>query len=284
MDLHHPVFASVLLPLGLALLLTGVLRWTLGAHWGRRLAAAAIGVALLVAHAFAFGAPVWPALSGMEKLPLLFVLLLAGGLAVEASRPGRITMAVATGAAVVAIVLWLAWPQLGDGRTEMLLLLAAAALLALASLAGLAAAPPDAANRLAMIVPAALGLAGASFNAGSLTLMQVALALAAAVGGFALWNWPVPRVPFNGIGVAVGALGCFAVALLLLLLTGIRPWALLPLPLIFTSDALSRRLPVPNRLARPVAEPLYVLTLGLIPAVLTILLAQAPPPGDLYYR
>ena len=198
--------------------LTGVLRWMLGAHWGKRLAATAVGVALLVAHALTFGAPVWPALSGVEKLPLLFVLLLAGGLAIEIWRPGRNAVAAVTVAAVVAIVLWLAWPQLGDGGMEMLWLLGPAAVLA-----------------LAMIVLAALGLAGASFNAGSLTLLQAALALAAAVGGFALWNWPVPRLPFNVVGVAVGALGCFAVALLLLLLTEIRPWALLPLPLIFLS-------------------------------------------------
>jgi hypothetical protein len=278
------LYASVLLPLGLALSLTGVLRWMLGAHWGKRLAATAVGVALLVAHALTFGAPVWPALSGVEKLPLLFVLLLAGGLAIEIWRPGRNAVAAVTVAAVVAIVLWLAWPQLGDGGMEMLWLLGPAAVLALASLAGLAAAKPGAANRPAMIVLAALGLAGASFNAGSLTLLQAALALAAAVGGFALWNWPVPRLPFNVVGVAVGALGCFAVALLLLLLTEIRPWALLPLPLIFLSDALSRRLPAPERLGRPAVEPVYVVAIGVIPAVLAILLAQAPPQGDLYYR
>jgi hypothetical protein len=134
-------------------------------------------------------------------------------------------------------------------------------------------------------VLAALGLAGAAFNAGSLALFQVALALAAAVGGFALWNWPTPRSPLGASGVVVGGLGCFAVALLLLLLTQIRPWALLPLPLVFLSAVLSRRLPVPGGLARSTLEPVYVVAIGLVPTVLAILLAQAPPPADdLYYR
>ena len=284
-DFNHPLIESVLLPLALALALTPSLLLVLGARWGNRLAAASIGLALLVALMLTFGVPTWPARSGMQKLPLIFVLLLAGGMVVDIIKPGRIAVMLTTIAAIVVIALWLGWPQLTSGDTGMLLPLTSASLLALISLYGLAAAQPDGANRSAMIVLAALGLAGASFNASSLALFEVALALAAAVGGFALWNWPQPRLPFVATGISVGGLGCFAVALLLLLLTQIRPWMLLPLPLIFAADAVARRLPVPARFRRTTIEPLYIAAIGLIPAVMVVLLAQIPTSSDdLYYH
>lgn len=285
MDLNHPLIESVVLPLALVLLFTAALRHGLGPHRGRTLAAAAVGATVLIAWSLIFGAPTWPARSGIEKLPFIFALALAGGIAADMARPGRLVTAAAIVAAVVIIALWLGWPQLSGGDPEPLWRLAMAAVLAFGALAGLAATPPEGANRAAMLVAAALGLAGAAFNAGSLALFQVALALAAAVGGFGLWNWPTPRLPFGASGVAVAGLGCFALALLLLLLTQIRPWALLPLPLVFLSAALSRRLPVPGRLERTLVEPLYVVAIGLVPALLAILLAQAPPPtDDIYYR
>ena len=285
MNLDHPLIASVLVPLGLALALTAALRLSLGAQRAERLAAAAVGLALLLAHLLTFGAPVLPPQSGMHKLPLLFALLLAAGLAVDLLRPGRGAVRVAAAAAVVAIALWLAWPQLQGAGMAMALLLVSASLLSVASLAGLVHAPADGAHRAAMLVLAALAIAGASFNAGSLALFQVALSLAAALGGFALWNWPRPRLPFTASAVAVGGLGLFAIALLLLLLTQIRPWALLPVPLVFAAGALSRHLPVPARFSRASVAPLYIAALALIPVLATILLAQAPSPADdLYYR
>lgn len=285
MDLGHPLVTSVLLPLVLASALTGLLRLVLSAERGRRLATSAVGLALLVAHLVAFGAPQWPAQSGIEKLPLLFAMLLAGGIVADILRPGRILMVVTVCLAVAAVTGWLAWPQLIRWESGLIPLLTMASLLGLFSLAGLVNAPPESANRPAMIVIAALGLAGASFNAGSLVLMQVALALAAAVGGFGLWIWPVARLPFHGAGVAVGGIGCFAVALLLILLTGIRPWALLAIPLIFAADIPSRRLPVLARFNRAAIEPLYIVLIGLVPMMAAIVLAQSPAPADdLYYR
>ena len=50
-------------------------------------------------------------------------------------------------------------------------------LIALLSLAGLVAAPAEGAYRCSLILPVALGLAGASFNAGSMALMQTSLTL-----------------------------------------------------------------------------------------------------------
>lgn len=284
MHLDHPLMASVVLPLLLAAALTGVLRAVPGER-GRRIAAGAVGLALIFAHLLTFGAPAWPAQSGVEKLVPLFILSLLGGVVLDMVLAGRILSASAACLAVLGVTLWLAWPQLMRGEPGLIALLTLAALLALACLWMLAKSPANGTNRPVTLIVAALGLAGAGFNAGSLVLMQVALALAAALGGFVLWNWPAARLPFHAAGIAVGGVVCFALALLLILLTDIRPWALLALPLIFAAAVVSRHLPVPQRLSRATVEPVYIVLLGLLPMVAAILLAQPPVPADdLYYR
>jgi hypothetical protein len=265
---------------------TALIRGLLGARAGQRQASAGIGVGLIAAYLLAFGVPDWPARSGVDKLPFLVAILFAGGILADVSRPPRWLMVAATVAAVAAITLWFAWPQLDGAEATKYGLLGLAALLAMVGLAGLIAVPAKTAIRPAMLIAACLAITGASFQAGSLFLMQNALALAAAIGGFALLNWPTPRVPLGVSGLAVGGLGGFALALLLLLLTRIPPAALLPLPLVFAAGLIGRRLPVPRRFARVVFEPVYVFAIAMIPAVAMILLAQpaATPVDDLYYR
>ena len=149
-----------------------------------------IGLALLASQIAVFGPPAWPAVSGPDKLPWLFTAILLGGLAVDRLRPGLPLAVLLSAAAVAAMSLWLAWPQLGRGGSALPPLLLTAAALGLACIGGLAATTAAGASRVSVVVMSALALAGAAFQAGSLSLMQVALSLAAASGGFALWNWP----------------------------------------------------------------------------------------------
>jgi hypothetical protein len=288
LDLTHPLLANFIVPLSVALASTALIRSLSGVGEGQRLASAGIGVGLLAAYLLSFGVPDWPARSGVDKLPFLVAILFAGGTLADIWRPPRWLMAAATVAAVAAITLWFAWPQLGGTGLTKYGLLSLAALLAVLGLVGLNAVPAETATRPAMLIAAGLAIAGASFQAGSLFLMQNALALAAAMGGFALLNWPTPRVPLGVSGLSVGGLGGFALALLLLLLllTRIPPAALLPLPFVFAAGLVGRRLPVPRRFERDTIEPVSVFAIALIPAVAVILLAQpaAAPVDDLYYH
>lgn len=285
LDVNHPLIVSLIVPLVLVLVMTPLLPRLFDSMLGMRLAAAAIGLALLVSLVLTFGVPVWPAQSGMQKLPLIFLLLLVGGMIVDIIQPGRVALTIIVLTAIVLIALWLGWPQLTRGDATKVWLLLATSLLALISLYGLTVAPAESVIRPAIIVFTALGLAGAGFNASSLALFQVALALTAAVGGFALWNWPRPRLPFLATGVAVGGLGCFALVLLLVLLTGIRPWALLPLLLVFAADTFVRRLPVPASFSRATVEPIYIAAIGIVAAIVVFYLAQSPTSSDdLYYH
>ena len=285
MDLNHPLIASVVVPSALALVSIALIRSLPGVRKQQQLASAGIGIGLLGSYFLAFGVPDWPVRSGVDKLPFLMAILFAGGFLADALQPRRQMLVAATATAIAAITIWLAWPQLSGAGVTTYAVLMLAAVLAMASLAGLTSVPPNTAARPAMLVAACLAIAGASFQAGSLFLMQNALALAAAIGGFALFNWPTPRLPLGVSGIAVGGLGGFALVLLLMLLTRIPPSAVLPLPLIFVVGLVARKLPAPRRFARSAIEPLYIFAIALIPAVTMILLAQPPAPvDDLYYR
>lgn len=280
MDLNHPLLQSVVIPVLLAVVLAGGIRWGLGTGTGQRHCDSAVGIALLAAMLLVLGEPVWPPRTGLHKLPFILLASLIAGAALDAmGSPRRATLA--TGAVAIALVSpWLAWPQLAGADPGKLWPVIPAAILGLGALAALAGAPAAGAHRPAMLVVCALALAGASLNAGSLVLFQLALALAAAVGGYALWTWPKPRLPFTAAAVLAAGVGCYALTLSTLLLTGIRAWALLPLVLVFAGSRIALRLPVPAAFSHPMVEPLYIVAAGLVPAIAAILLAHPPSAAD----
>ncbi len=285
MALDHPVIQSVLVPLAVSLLLTGGVQFALGARWAERLAGIAIGLGVLAAYVLAFGSPDWPLRTGVQKLPLVLVLLMGGGVVIGTIRPSPAVSKVIGTAAVAMMALWLGWPQLTHGGRGQTFLLAATTLCALAALAALLRAGETGTNRPATLVMVSLGLAGASLQAGSLALFQISLALAAALGGFSLWSWPRPRLAFAASALAVGGFGGVAAAMLVLLLTEIRPWSMLPLALAFAAGPIARRLPVPARFARAAVEPLYIAVMaGSMAATTVMLAAPALSLEDPYYR
>jgi hypothetical protein len=92
-------------------------------------------------------------------------------------------------------------------------------------------------------------------------------------------------LPFLAAGVLAAGIGGFAITLLTLLLTEIRPWALVPVALVFLSDTVARRMPVPGRFQRTTIEPIYIVALGFLAVLAASLLALVPSTGDeLYYR
>ncbi len=284
MDLNHPLAESVLVPLVTAFFLAGAIRWGLGEKTGVRHAASAVGFTLLLGLLLILGDPVWPASTGLQKLPLVFAVLLSAGIVIDVLTPNKMVTYGAGTLGIVMTVLWLSWPQFSGADLTVLLPIVAAALLMLGSLLALLQASATSVNRPSMVVMAALGVAGASFNAGSLVLFQLALAVAASVGGFALWNWPKPRLPFLASAVLTAGIGGFAVSLLTLLLTDIRPWALVPVALVFFTDAIARRLPSFG-FQRPTIEPIYIAVLGALLALVASFLALTPSTGDeLYYQ
>lgn len=125
----------------------------------------------------------------------------------------------------------------------------------------------------AMLFGAALGLGGVALVSASLALGQLAFALATAVGGFMLWNWPKARDEFGLVGV-FGAGGAWLILLgLVLLLTDAPPMALALLGLVFFADALSERLPPRGGSLGRVLRPVYLVVIAVIPIVLALFIS-----------
>ncbi len=283
MELGHPAVQSGILPLISAVLLTAMLRVAGGSRRGARLASSAVGIALLISSVLILGAPAWPAHSGMQK----FFYLAAGGVSLGMLLDLR---SAAFGPLWLWALLWmagafawLAWPQLD--RPDTLWLLAAICLAGLAIIQRVTSRPAHDTTAPLMFLVAAASLGGIAFVEGSLSIAELGFALAAALGGFMVWNWPQPRYPFGAAGLLGGGMVVLALALLTLLLTDVTSWTLTPLVLIFFADTLSRRLPAGTGRLRQILQPLYLLLVGSLPGAAAIALAWFTGESDsLYYQ
>lgn len=286
MDLNHPAVQSAVLPLLVGLLATGVLRLAGGNDYGPRLASVAIGLGVLVAGLLILGMPPWPPLTALQKLPYLLAASLTLGILLELNGTLRTRFPLILALWPLAVCGWLAagrWLHLESSLLLKLLLLYAGALLVLGRLHTLR----DAGSTPAvMVLCVALGLGAVAFST-SLVLGQLAFALAAATGGFLLWNWPQPRYGFGYAGVFGAGGAVLTLAAQSLLLTPVSPWALACLLPILFADRISQRLPPtePGWLRQALA-PVYLVLVALLPIVLAILVGQWAAGGavDLYYR
>lgn len=245
--LVNPAVQSGLLPLILAVVLCLAAR-ALGARWA---AGAAVGAAYLASHLATLGLPPLPPVSAQQKLLYVVLALLALGIALDsmhARRPLRLSLAAA---APVAALLWLAFPLLLRGPSAgVWLALAGAALGAVVVMVRLERQMEEGVTMPVTLVAAAVGTGVVALLGGSASILQLALAVAAATGGYLLTNWPRQRQPVGSALLALGAL-VPVLAGQLLLFTKTPPLAVaLLLPIVF-ADALAGRAPVPAAL-RPV--------------------------------
>jgi hypothetical protein len=248
---HHPLFQSVVLPLLLSLVGIGLIR----SASGPSRAGAAVGLAVLAATIWFMGWPRQPA-GVMQKLPWIFALACVLGIALDTLLRNRFLQWLCLGIAWIAASWWL-----GDGGYPRNI---AYWIAGLAVIAWLLRAPPDRADGVAAAVIASLGLAGVCFAAGSLALFQLALLLAAALGGMGLWLWPKARIRSGAAVVAVAALAWLALAQAAMLLTPVRPASLALLAVAFVTAPLLARL---WRSSTPLAAPIAVAVLaGLLAA------------------
>ena len=227
--LHHPLFQSVVLPLLLSLAGIGALR----AVAGPARAGAGIGLAVLAATVWLMGWPTQPA-SVMQKLPWIFAASWLLGIVLDAATTSRLLHWLGLGAGWLAASWWLGSSGLGAGL--------ASAGAGLVVVAWLLRAPPARADGVTAAVIASLGLAGACFAAGSLALFQLAVLLAAALGGGGLWLWPRPRTRFGAAAVAVAAIAWLAIAQVALLLVPVQPRSLALLAVVFAAAPAVARL------------------------------------------
>jgi len=284
MNFHHPIVATAIVPLILCFVLAGVIRFAGGERLGRRFAGAAIGTAATAAVLLGLGPSPWPPATGVQKVPYVLAVATVAGSTLDARRGGGFTWPAVIGS--WAAILWIAWPQLAQGRAAALI---APAILALAMIpisARLAILREDGAMPLVMIVAAGLGLAGIAVAGASLAIAQIGVALAAAAGAYALWNWPRPRLPLGAAGVVACAAAVASIAALLLLTTKARPWPLIPIAAVFFADLATWRVtPRPARARRLLGPVLLgVAAAALAGAAIILASASGHPDSNPSYR
>ena len=125
-----------------------------------------------------------------------------------------------------------------------------------------------------MLLAASLGSSGIALYGTSASIAQFCGALAAALGGFLLWNWPRPRDVFGGGGVC-GAGGALVFLLsVLAFYTRASKLALLLACGALGADALISRMEFPL-LRSTVGRPFGVAAAALIPVALALAVAHA---------
>ncbi len=282
--LENPLIQSVALPLSSALLLAPVLRRVAGP----RAASAAVTLGLCAGYVAIHGLPPWLARSSTQKLPGLVLAALVVGWALDSSgiaaRAPRLRR-VAIGALAVLGICWLGWPLLRSLEAPDLVLVAAVSLAGASALVHLGRHEESRDREKGsdldapvMLLAASLGCAGIALYGSSASIAQLCGALAAALGGFLLWNWPRPRDRFAGAGVC-GAGGALVFLLsMLAFYTRTSKLALLLACAALAAGALVSPLisrmefsPLRSRVGRPFG----VAAAALIPVALALAVAHA---------
>lgn len=268
--LHDPFIQSSLLPLALALLAVGVLH-----RLWKPLAAAAVGAVFLGVFALVVGVPALPPPSSVGKLFWASAAGLALGTVLDlAGVKGRAGAAVLALWLVAALV-WIALPALDGLTAGVTLAVLAAGGVAFLFGSGAGAAGPVGGASLLLALSLAIG--GTALIGSSASIAQMALALAAATGGFLLWNWPVARHVWGQAGRAALGVAVLLAAVLALFTQTQAAVLLLTLPAVLAGRV---RLPLPDTAVGRAAGAAVVTVVTLIPALAAIAAAYALSGGE----
>ncbi len=216
--LGDPVGQMAIVPFAIGALLALLLRLAGGALWGHRLAPLAVGAGFFAAYYLIHnGVPAFPPTAVGQKafyvaaagLALGFVLDLAG----LARAGGHLFAFVLPAAALV----WLRWPQLTAGPSlgliaTLIVLFLVSVIVYWRQAASARGSNAPEASSAALFPPiqvlvTGLGLGGIALLGISLSFGQLAIALAAATGGYLLVSYLAHLIA--GRGLDYGAIGAF---------------------------------------------------------------------------
>ncbi len=270
------ILRGVALPLVVSLVLTGVIHFALPGRRGLRMAGAAMGLAFLLSYGLIFGWSPFPPVSSAQRLPYLVLCGLLLGAWLDYIGAGRGLMRLAALIWPALIIGWLSWRQLSSGGldviiTAALLWLAGAFILILQDVAGQSGAGEGGAKPHTALLIGTIGASGIAFLGSAATAAQAFGVLAAATGGFLLWNWPRARHPF-GAAAVLGGTGTFvALAASLVLFSEASRAALGILILSFLSPRMIGLSPFANR---PALGPFTTGLVSVLLAALALMVAH----------
>jgi hypothetical protein len=229
---------ATLLPFAVAGLLAGIL----GGAIGVRAAGAATAVAFIVAHIAILGWPVFPPRSSLQKIAYVALTSLIVGVMLDKLNSRAVIWSLAAVWPGV-LVAWLGWQQLlaADptdlAKLAVLWIAGAFVFDRLITLRHIALVSPT------MVLVAGIGTSLIAFMGAAASLSQLAAALAAATGGFLLWNWPKRRFEFSMILVFGAASVLFSTVIAMVLFSQANKLALAVLILITAAGFIREKLP-----------------------------------------
>ncbi len=256
---------GIALPLVLSFVLTGVIRVAMGQSNGRIFAVSAVGATYFITYIALFGWPPFPPVASGQKIAYLALFGLVIGIMLELRPEARSFHRLAAIVWPGVVVGWLGWRQLTNPSTDLLMV---SGILWLAgifvSLQLFRNRGPTPESSIVVLV-AAIGASLVALFGASGSVSQQFGVVAAAIGGFILWNWPTPRFSFGALG-AVGVGGMLtALATQTVLFTDASKTALAITLFVFLTPLLADRFPFAERPA------LVTATLGIVAAIPAIL-------------
>jgi len=272
------VYEFLLSGIGVALLvsvlLCGAIRFGAGYDTGARLAGLAIGVAFLVAYINLFDWPTWPPRSASQKVGYLVLIgLVAGGvLDWLDKRPPEITGRLAPVLLPAIIFGWIGWREITSFDVEGLMILA---VLWLAGRFVFVRLQDVGQNRNAavgavLVLAASVGISAIAFIGSAASQAQLAGLLAAAAGGFLVWNWPTPRFVFGQAAVFAAATALTAIATTIALYTDADRLAMGLILAVFLAPSVLAFKPLAGK---PALQSLAVGGVTLLPVALAVAVA-----------
>ncbi|MDA0230829.1 MAG: hypothetical protein O3B21_11665 [Proteobacteria bacterium] len=258
----------------LGFVLTGAVRLANGRTRGPNVAGAAVALSVAAVYFLIIGVPPHPPMSGLDKL----VYGIAGGVALGFCLdflrfpPFIRWLLFPVGGA--ALLYWLELPGVETASTMALIGLGAMWLASIAALWRLEAEREAGLNPTAMLMVAALGLAAVTMLGGAIEIAHLAVALATALFGFSLWNWPTNVFPY-GAALLMGAGG----TLFLLAWIAALHYATVSLPalaillLVFFADIAARHMQLGDSRAARAATPIVLAAVCCVPALGAVALA-----------
>lgn len=266
------LIASAAVPLLVALVLTGVLRFAFGARLGPMLAGGAIALAFIAGYLLRLGMPDFPPDAAIQKLVFIAALGFVIGFFLDIFQGierYRLSMILVWPALVVA---WIGWREMLNYTGEIGVTMAVSWAFGAFIIIRLTGQPEEGKSAPAfMLLFAAIGVGILAFIARSPLIAQLAAALATGTIGYLFWNWPVARYPLS----AMGALGGGGVLLGLAVNLGLfaeinsRP-ALALIILVFLAPPLAARLPFGRS---PALGPFVLAIIAAIPVIFAVAMA-----------
>lgn len=288
-----PIVQSVVAPLLVAAILTGLLGFGFGRTLGPRIAAAAIPVGFLVSYWATVGWPSFPPVASNQKIAYIVLLGVIFGTMVDLFRENARQVQIGMVVWPAVIVCWLGvkilFPKSDGGLGWIIIDRPAPVDMAVgvalwvagtAVLLGLRESRGGSEHKGAMLLIAAVGVSFIGLIGSSASFAQLSGGLAAATGGFLLWNWPKNRFLFGWTAMFGGAGALLSIVSAMVLFTNASKLALLLILPVFFADRLAARLPLAGN---PALAPFMLAAVCLVPVALAVLVAYLSSGGGSGY-